>query len=78
MLVAPRIESDPDICGGRPCVKGTRLEVSIILEWLGEGKSFKDILEAFPFLTENDIKSVVNYARTVIGREELFSIEMAP
>ena len=77
MLLAPRIESDPEICGGRPCIQGTRFEITYILQWLEEGKSFEEILDAYPFLTVEDIKAAISYARFVIEREDVTSIEMA-
>ena len=78
MLLAPHIESSVDICGGRPCIQGSRLEITYILQWLEAGKSFSDILEAYPFLTIDDIKAVLSYARSVIEHEDLIFIEMAP
>lgn len=76
MLVAPRIEIDPEVCGGKPCIAGTRLAVSIILEWLENGKTFTDILEAYPFLTEEDIRAAVRYARMIIEREDVIPFDV--
>ncbi|MFQ5981661.1 MAG: DUF433 domain-containing protein [Candidatus Heimdallarchaeota archaeon] len=77
MLVAPRIEVDTEVCGGKPCIAGTRLAVYIILEWLENGKSFADIIEAYPFLTEDDIRAAVSYARLTIEREDVIPLEVA-
>jgi uncharacterized protein (DUF433 family) len=52
-----RITSDPDVCGGRPCVRGMRIRASDILEMLGLGVSQADILKDFPDLVEDDIKA---------------------
>ena len=76
MRVAPRIEIDPEVCGGKPCIAGTRLVVSIILEWLESGKTFSDILAAYPFLTEEDIRAAVRYARIIIEREDIIPFDV--
>ncbi len=46
MIVEDRIEINPEICHGKPCIKGTRIMVTIILEWLEAGKTFDEIIEA--------------------------------
>ena len=58
-----RIVRDPEICGGQPTIKGTRVLVLDILDWLKEGKSLEDILENFPSLTRADIQEIIAYAR---------------
>ncbi len=52
-----RITSDPEVCGGRPCVRGMRIRASDILEMLGLGVSQADILKDFPDLVDDDIKA---------------------
>jgi uncharacterized protein (DUF433 family) len=49
-----RISIDPAIMMGKPCIKGTRITVELILRKLGAGRSFADLLEAYPKLTEDD------------------------
>jgi uncharacterized protein (DUF433 family) len=58
----PRIVSDPNICGGEPCVKGTRIPVHIILSHLAVGENYETILTNFPRLTIEDIKACLEYA----------------
>ncbi len=58
----PRIVSDPNICGGEPCVKGTRVPVHIILSHLAAGEDFEVILANFPRLTIEDIRACLEYA----------------
>ncbi len=77
MIIAPRIEADPEVCAGKPCIEGTRLAVGIILEWLEAGKAFEDILEAYPFLKREDIVAAIRYARQTIEGEEIVAFEMA-
>jgi len=58
----PRIISDPNICGGEPCVKGTRIPVHIILSHLAAGENYETILKNFPRLTPEDLKACLEYA----------------
>jgi uncharacterized protein (DUF433 family) len=57
-----RISSDPRICGGRPCVKGTRMRVSDILDMLAAGVPETTILKDFPYLSKEDIAAALAYA----------------
>jgi uncharacterized protein (DUF433 family) len=58
-----RISVNPEICGGEPCVKGTRIPVYMVLELVEAGIPFKEIIERYyPSLTEEDIKACVHYA----------------
>ena len=66
------IEVNPKILGGKPVIKGTRIPVYLILELLSAGYDFKRIIEAYPSLTEEDIKAAVNYAAQIVKNEEAF------
>ncbi len=57
-----RISTDPRICGGRPCIRGTRMRVSDIVDMLAHGAERSEILEDFPYLTEEDIAASLAYA----------------
>ncbi len=57
-----RIASDPQICGGEPCIVGTRISVSVILSHLATGESYDEILQNFPRLKYEDILAVLDYA----------------
>jgi uncharacterized protein (DUF433 family) len=57
-----RITSDPDVCGGRPCVRGMRIRVSDILEMLAQGVTPENILADFPDLEVDDIKACLTLA----------------
>lgn len=52
-----RIIIDPQICNGRPVVKGTRVTVQTIMEFLAAGDSVADVLEEFPTLTREDVNA---------------------
>ncbi len=56
-----RISVDPNICFGKPCIRGTRIWVSLILDFLASGMSFEDILKEYPQLTEEDIRAAIAY-----------------
>jgi uncharacterized protein (DUF433 family) len=57
-----RIVSDIDICGGRPRIEGTRIRIIDILEMLSNKLTFDQIIDEFPELKEDDIKSAIEYA----------------
>ena len=57
-----RISSDPDICHGKPCIKGTRIPVYLIVSLVAEGESVESIIQDYPSLTPEDIKAAIHYA----------------
>jgi uncharacterized protein (DUF433 family) len=63
----PRITADPAVMLGKPCIKGTRITVELILRWLSEGRTFAELLEAYPHLSEDDIKAALAYAADTVG-----------
>ena len=73
MINEERIIIDPEICHGKPIIKGTRIMVSLILEWLEAGKSFKEIIKAYPKLTKDDISAAIRYARKFLEEESSVS-----
>ena len=56
-----RISIDSEICGGRPCIKGTRMRVSDILDMMAHGASQAEILQDFPYLAAEDIAAALAY-----------------
>lgn len=64
-----RIIRDPEICGGQPTIRGTRVLVLDILDWIKEGESFEVILENFPSITKEDIPEIIKYAQDMIAGE---------
>ena len=56
-----RISVDPGICFGKPCIHGTRIWVSLILDFLANGMNIGEILEEYPQLTEEDIRAAIAY-----------------
>ena len=57
-----RISFDPEICGGRPCIKGTRMRVADIVEAIAHGASQEELLADFDYLTAEDIAAALLYA----------------
>jgi uncharacterized protein (DUF433 family) len=57
-----RIAFDPQICGGRPHIRGTRIRVSDIVSALAEGDTIDELLEEFPYLAAEDISAALRYA----------------
>ena len=72
-----RISIDPQICGGKPCVKGTRIWVSMILDFLAEGVTEAEILLDYPQLQSEDIRACVAYAAE-IARERVVPVTAKP
>jgi len=57
-----RISIDPNVCFGRPCIRGTRIWVSLIVENLADGLPQSEILAAYPQLQPEDIRAALAYA----------------
>jgi len=57
-----RVRSDPNICGGDPCIRGTRIHIAVILDSLAEGLSPAEIVDHYPPLTVLDVRAAVAYA----------------
>lgn len=70
-----RISINPNICHGKPCVKGTRIMVSVVLGLLEEGLTFEQIKEEYPELADEDIRAAIEYARLVIENEEIRALD---
>jgi len=56
-----RISINPNICFGKPCIRGTRIWVSLILDFLANGMTIAEILEEYPPLSEEDIRAAIAY-----------------
>jgi len=57
-----RITINPEICLGQPTIRGMRITVSFVLKMLANGDSVQEILKSYPFLEEEDIRQVLQYA----------------
>lgn len=70
-----RISIDPNICFGKPCIKGHRIWVSLILDFLASGASVEDILQDYPQLEEADILACIAYGAEM-SRERFVEIPL--
>jgi uncharacterized protein (DUF433 family) len=68
-----RITVDPKVCGGRPCIRGTRIYVSTILDAMAEGLIPEQIIDHYPSLKIDDIRGAVAYAAE-LARENIWKI----
>lgn len=68
-----RISIDPNVCFGKPCIRGTRIWVSLILDNLAAGASETELLEEYPQLTPDDIKAAIAYGAEM-ARERFVEI----
>ncbi len=73
-----RIIIDPNICHGKPCIKGTRIPVHIVLELIEAGYTFERIIkECYPQLIIEDLRACVKYAAWLIENEEIIPFKKA-
>ncbi len=56
-----RITINPNVCFGKPCVRGHRIWVSLVLDFLASGETVEEILESYPQLTREDILACIAY-----------------
>ena len=68
-----RITFNPNILGGKPVIKGTRISVDFILELLSSGMNIEDILKEYKHLKKEDIFDALDYASKVIKREDIIT-----
>lgn len=67
-----RIVANPDILGGKPCIKGTRISVELVLGLMASGWTVAEILENYPHLTPEDIKACFSFAHDLIAEDYTF------
>jgi uncharacterized protein (DUF433 family) len=71
-----RISINPAICHGQPCIKGTRIMVWLIVEFLANGDSVEDVLAAYPDLTHEDVRAALAYSAEMT-KERVIPFEVA-
>lgn len=62
MALLDRITTEPGKCGGRPCIRGSRMRVSDVLELIANGASFEEVLADHPSLERDDLLAAIAYA----------------
>ncbi len=68
-----RIYSNPTVCHGKVCIKGTRVMISVILDCLAEGMTETEILSEYPTLKPGDVQAAILYAAS-LTREEIIPL----
>lgn len=71
-----RITIDPEVCGGKPCIKGTRIWVSLLLDLLAGGMTESELLTEYPQLVHEDVLAAIAYGAE-ISRERIIPVPMA-
>ena len=65
--MSERITVNPDICNGRPVIRGTRITAQTVLEFLAAGDSVEDVLEEYPMLKREDVQACLNFASKLMS-----------
>ena len=68
-----RVTVDPNVCGGQPCIRGTRVYIAIILDGLAEGLTPEQIIDHYPQLTLDDVHAALAYAAE-LSRENVWKL----
>ncbi len=71
MSILDRITINPNVCHGKPCIRGMRWTVEIIIDLLGSGMSIDEILEDHPELEKEDIFASLQYAKMLVAGHTL-------
>lgn len=74
-MAHPRITSDPSVMMGKPCIKGTRITVEMILRLLGQKHTVADIIDAYPSLKEDDVHAAQAFAADFIAGGRILAAE---
>jgi uncharacterized protein (DUF433 family) len=77
MLGFDRITFDPNIMGGRACIRGMRITVALIVNLVANGMSIEEIIEEYPYLEPEDVRQALRYAAWLAG-ESVYELEQAP
>jgi uncharacterized protein (DUF433 family) len=68
-----RVSVDPQVCGGKPCIRGTRIYIAVILDGLAEGLTPEQIIDHYPQLTLDDIHAALAYGAE-LSRENVWKV----
>jgi uncharacterized protein (DUF433 family) len=74
---AELVTTDPAVCHGKPCIRGTRILVSSILSQLAAGYDFERVKAGYPELTDAHILAAIDYARAVVEDEDIHLVTVA-
>jgi len=76
MNLFPNIVSNLEILGGKPCIKGTRISVELIMEWLGTGGTPEMIAAKHPLLTKELVLEAIRYAARFAKNEIVIQVQV--
>lgn len=77
-MLQNRIVTDPEILAGKPTIRGTRISVALILEYLTNNPNFEDFFIDYPELTMVDVQAAFAYARDAVGRRRAAPVRGQP
>lgn len=69
-----RIEVNPKVMLGKPVIKGTRVPIYLIIKLVAQGMTYEEILEDYPCLSKKDIIAALEYAESILSKEEVFPV----
>jgi uncharacterized protein (DUF433 family) len=72
-MLLKRITTDPEVCGGKPCIRGLRFPVSRMLGLLAAGETTESILRSYPYLQAEDIREALRYA-ALLAEEQVIDL----
>lgn len=73
-MIQDYIEQRPDVLRGKAVIKGTRIGVDLILEKIGSGEMFEELLRAYPFLTKEALLACISYGAASVRNETLVDV----
>ena len=71
------IVSRPDVCGGKPCIAGTRISVEFVLELLANGATQPDILRRYPPVPQEGLSAALQYAANALRNEVMWEMKLS-
>ena len=77
MLKFDRITFDPNVMGGRACIRGMRVTVSLVVNLVANDMDFEDIIKAYPYLESEDIRQALKYVAW-LAEEAVYPVESVP
>ncbi len=71
--ILERVSINPQVCGGKPCIRGTRIWVSMILDLLADGMTEAELLAEYPVLAPDDVRAAIAYGAEA-AREQIIPV----
>ena len=72
-----RISIDPQVCHGKPCIRGTRIFISLVLDNLAAGHSVEDVIASYPGLAREDVRAALAYAAELAHERTVYTDKTA-